>query len=115
MISDSGYLAVEVSIVLRSLVHTPAEIPRPHCRITIANGCWVYPNDLDIVPLNQFPQMKVRIYNHVRLHQSLGYLSGLSASSHKASLTLFANLPPPKEVMFHYSTGRVQKVDYIHE
>ena len=61
----------------------------------------VYPDDLGIVPLNQALREWERVYNHVRPHQSLGYLTpfeylrGLEVGANEASLTLSANSQGP--------------------
>ena len=61
----------------------------------------VYPDDLEIVPLNQALQKWERVYNHVRPHQSLGYLtpfkylSGLNTGANEAPLTLSADSHAP--------------------
>ena len=61
----------------------------------------VHPDDLEIVPLNQALQKWERVYNHVRPHQSLGYLtpfeylSGLNTGTNEAPLTLSADSHAP--------------------
>ena len=57
----------------------------------------LYPDDLEITPLNQALREWERVYNYVRPHQSLGYLTPFeylrarNASTNKAYLTLSAN------------------------
>ena len=61
----------------------------------------VYPDDLDITTLNQALREWERVYNYIRPHQSLGYLTpfeylnGLKAGTNEASLTLSANSHAP--------------------
>ncbi|MDP6495713.1 MAG: integrase core domain-containing protein, partial [Dehalococcoidia bacterium] len=57
----------------------------------------IYPDDLEITVLNQALREWERVYNYIRPHQSLGYLtpfeylSARNAGTNKASLTLSAN------------------------
>ena len=61
----------------------------------------VYPDDLGVTPLNQALRAWERVYNHIRPHQSLGYLTpfqylcALDARTNRPSLTLSANSHEP--------------------
>ena len=61
----------------------------------------IYPDDLEITPLNQGLREWERVYNYIRPHQSLGYLTPFeylrarNAGTNKASLTLSANPHTP--------------------
>jgi transposase InsO family protein len=61
----------------------------------------VYPDDLEVIPLNQSLQEWERVYNYIRPHQSLGYLtpseflSKIPATEQYPSLTLSAKSHQP--------------------
>ena len=61
--------------------------------------CEVYPDDLEIIPLNQALREWEQVYNYIRPHQSLGYptpfeyLNNLQGGTRERYLMV--NLPGP--------------------
>ena len=71
----------------------------------------LYPDDLEITPLNQALREWERVYNYIRPHQSLGYLtpfeylSKLQGATGEPSFTLSAKLYPPAKSRPETRTG----------
>jgi transposase InsO family protein len=71
----------------------------------------VYPDDLEIIPLNQSLREWERVYNYIRPHQSLGYLtpfeylSTFQRGTEDPSFTLSAKVQPPAKSRPETRTG----------